>query len=311
MNKEEASKLENFLSKEIDLREIIFVLWNRKFFLISLSFLFSIISIFYSLSIPNKYTSESILEVQSNSSTSGAMSSIRSQFGGIASLAGINLGSGDSGDKSFWVMERIKSKEFSKHIYSFPGVVENFFAVEKYDPDEQKIFYNEKIFKQSVWQTRSNGKSYKPTFLEFHAAFNSSLDVQKNTETGFIDLKFEHFSPKFSEELLNLVINEINVLTKEGDKNEATFSLEYLQSVLGKTLIEDTRLSINELIKTQLNIIMLADVKDFYILKPIDLPFVPESKSSPSRSLIVIMWSFFGFLLSSLYILVRHFYLKK
>ena len=111
MNKEETSRLENFLSKEIDLREIIFVLWNRKFFLISLSFLFSIISIFYSLSIPNKYTSESILEVQSNSSASGAMSSIRSQFGGIASLAGINLGSGDSGDKSFWVMERIKSKE--------------------------------------------------------------------------------------------------------------------------------------------------------------------------------------------------------
>ena len=169
MNKEEASKLENFLSKEIDLREIIFVLWNRKFFLISLSFLFSIISIFYSLSIPNKYTSESILEVQSNSSASSAMSSIRSQFGGIASLAGINLASGDSGDKSFWVMERIKSKEFSKHIYSFPGVVENFFAVEKYDPDEQKIFYNEEIFKQSVWQTRSNGKSFKPTFLEFHA----------------------------------------------------------------------------------------------------------------------------------------------
>ena len=308
---QEGEKLKNLLDSELDIREIVLLLWEKKILLSISSFIITIIFIIYSLTIPNQYTSQSILEIQNNSDTSGALSSLRSQFGGLASLAGIEIGGGDSGDKSFWVIERIKSKEFSRHLYSFEGILENLLAIKSYDHKTNVITYDAKIFNQGKWLTNQKGISYKPTYLEFHDAFNSVMSVKKDTETNFIMLKVQHLSPYFAKEFLSLIIKEINLITKNNDKKEADNSLKYLQSILGNTSIKDTRDSINELIKSQLNILMLADIKDFYILRPVDSPFVPEQKSSPSRSTIAIMGLFLGGFLSFLFVLVRHFRRKN
>lgn len=304
---QEGEKSNNLLDSEIDFREIVLLIWEKKIFLSISSFIITIFFIIYSLTIPNQYTSKSILEIQNNSETSSTLSSLKNQFGGLASLAGINFGSAESGDKSFWVIERIKSKEFSRHLYSFEGVLENLLAIKNYDYKSNVITYDTKIFNKGNWLTNKKGTSYKPTYLEFHEAFNSVLSVKKDTETNFIILKVQHLSPYFAKEFLSLIIREINLITKNNDKKEADYSLKYLQSVLRNTSVKDTRDSINELIKSQLNIIMLADIKDFYILRPIDSPFIPEQKSSPSRSTIAIMGLFLGGFLSFLFVLIRHY----
>ncbi len=304
---QEGEKSNNLLDSEIDFREIVLLIWEKKIFLSISSFIITIFFIIYSLTIPNQYTSKSILEIQNNSETSSTLSSLKNQFGGLASFAGINFGSVESGDKSFWVIERIKSKEFSRHLYSFEGVLENLLAIKTYDYKSNVITYDAKIFNKGNWLTNKKGTSYKPTHLEFHEAFNSVLSVKKDTETNFIILKVQHLSPYFAKEFLSLIIREINLITKNNDKKGADNSLKYLQSVLRNTPVKDTRDSINELIKSQLNIIMLADIKDFYILRPIDSPFIPEQKSSPSRSTIAIMGLFLGGFLSFLFVLIRHY----
>ncbi len=79
---------------EINLRELFTVLWVGKIKIIAITAMFAIMSVFYALSVPNQYkASVSLVPAQQQS---GGISGALAQLGGIASLAGVSLGSGDS-----------------------------------------------------------------------------------------------------------------------------------------------------------------------------------------------------------------------
>ena len=69
---------------------------------------------------------------------------------------------------------------------------------------------------------------------------------------------------------------------------------------LEKTQDVDLRLSINQLIESQMKKKMLARVKTNYLLEPLDLPYVPEQRTSPRRTFIVLIGSMIGFVLGIL-----------
>ena len=67
----------------------------------------------------------------------------------------------------------------------------------------------------------------------------------------------------------------------------------------------EIRKAIFNLIESQLQIQMLSNVKNDYILTAIDKPYVPENKSSPDRAFILIMGAFFGLAISCISALLR------
>ena len=87
------NNIANNTNDEIDLKELFFILWSSKYKIIIICFLFSVSAIFYSLSLPNIYKSEAVL---SSASSSGSnLSSLASQYSGVADLAGISLPSSE------------------------------------------------------------------------------------------------------------------------------------------------------------------------------------------------------------------------
>ena len=97
---------------EIDLRELLAVLWADKITIVGIVFISGVISVLSALSLPNKYTSEALLAPRSNNAAGGALGQMASQFGGLASLAGVNLGGmSDQGDTVI-AIEMLKSREF-------------------------------------------------------------------------------------------------------------------------------------------------------------------------------------------------------
>ena len=107
------------------------------------------------------------------------------------------------------------------------------------------------------------------------------------------------------------IVRELNNVMLDRDLLEANESLVFLKTRLAETKEKGIRDSINSLIASQLQIIMLASVGEEYIIKTIDRPFIPEEKTSPSRSLICISITMLGFIFSLVISLIITFFKDK
>ena len=145
-----------------------------------------------------------------------------------------------------------------------------------------------------------------PKRLIFSSFINSPLDSV--TAQLFIS---EHISPIFAKDFLSLVIREANSLKRQRDLDTTNNALEFLTAEFQRTSFKEIKISIQNLIESQLETRMLAKVNDEYSLSILEPPFIPELKSRPQRSVIVIISTLFGFLITIFCILVHHFFLIK
>tara|TARA_B100000475_G_C14991947_1_gene312659 strand:+ start:101 stop:1006 length:906 start_codon:yes stop_codon:yes gene_type:complete len=278
--------------------DLLKILWSNKFPLLFITVLLTALLVGYILFLPNYYTSSSLLKV-SYPDKSEASSGL-SRYAGIASLAGVSLPSA-SEDKGQVAIETIKSRSFLKHLISFDGVLEKLVATKAYDHNREKIIYDETIYNDNL---RKWVKS-KPSYLEAYDHYEDYMNISLNKATGFISLSYEHISPQFSFEFTNLIIRELNILSREIDIKESSDSLLYLEGLLEDTKQTSIKISINQMIESQLRTKMLSNIRDDYLLSPIDPPFIPELKSSPARAVLSIMSLMLSFFMSILIVLAK------
>jgi len=302
---EEGNKNDHVFEDEIDLRELFNAVWKGKVFIISLTAVVALSSIFYSLSLTNYFASESVL-VSRDSQTLNPLS----QYSGLASLAGMGGLSSPGATSVFKVMEIIESREFVKHLITFENVLPSIMASKSYDATSQELYFDPEIYneKTKTWTREpSPNKGVKPTYLEAHRAYLEMLYISQDVVTGFISLKIEHMSPVFAKELLALIINEANTLNREIDIDNSNKALSYLKVELAQTSLVEIKKSINQLIEGQLEIQMMASIHEEYSLITLEPPFIPDKRSRPSRAYIVIFCTLFGGMLSVILVLIRHF----
>ena len=156
-----------------------------------------------------------------------------------------------------------------------------------------------------------NNQKQTPTFLEAHYELQKNVISYKQIDDNYIEIIVEHPSPIFARDLLILIIKELNTIIRDKDTTVAKNAINFLNLELNKTNQVEIRKSINELIKPNLEMLMLADIDDYYKLEPIDQPFIPETRSSPNRKLICIIITMLGLFLSYFYVLIRHIFKQE
>ncbi len=130
---------------EIGLSELFAVLWARKRTILAIVFLSGLISILVALSLPNKYKSQALLAPRADGGAGGVLGQMASQFGGLASLAGVNLGGLDGQGASVVAIEMLKSREFfGKYLYD--AVLVDLMAAEGWDRSTNKVVIDDSIF---------------------------------------------------------------------------------------------------------------------------------------------------------------------
>ena len=210
-----------YASDEIDLGEIFGVLWESKKLIILITSVVAICSIVYSLTLPNYYSSESVLIARDSQN-----SSTLSQYSGLASLAGVDLPS--SGDTAvFEVMEIIKSREFVKHLITFENVLPSIMAAKSYDAASQELYFDPKIYnvKTKTWiREPSKNKGSKPSYIEAHKEYHSLLSISQDAKTGLVSIMVEHISPIFAKDFLTLIIKEANTLNRDIDIDTSNYT---------------------------------------------------------------------------------------
>lgn len=306
-------KFDHTLEEGLNLKELIDALLKFKYFITVITLIFAFASVKYSISLPNIYTSKAVLQF-SDDGGSSQFSNIASQYGGVASLAGLSIPS-QSSSKNHLAIATIQSREFVDHLIGFEGISANLMAAKEFNPSTKKIIYDPEIYDSNKNQwIRSNPPSRKkiPSNHEiYETIYNKTINLTLERDSGFLIITFEHLSPVFAKEFLDLLIQELNNVVREKDLNEATLALKYLENQLDVTIQKDVRQSINKLIEAQLKTKMFANTKDDYLVSSIDKPYIPEVKSSPRRLIICIIGTMIGFFLSCFLVLIRHYFLVR
>lgn len=294
---------------EVNLTELFQILWKDKWLIILTTALFTISSVFYALEQPNVYKSEALLAA-AEQEQSGGLGALAGQFGGLASLAGVNLGSSGTANKTQLALEVLKSRQFTFNFIEKHNILPDLMAVKSWRQADNSIEYDEEIYnktdKKWIREVKAPFKP-EPSMQEAYEEFSQLITANMNKESGMITISIEHVSPVIAQQWVNWLIQDINSVMKSRDVEEASKSTEFLTEQLEQTKIADIRTVLYKLIEEQTKTIMFANVRDEYVFKTIDPALVPEKKFKPSRALICIFGFFLGGLLGVVFVLSKCF----
>ena len=282
-----ANKANN--TDEIGLSELFQAVWRAKFWLAGVSFLVAVATAFYSLTLPNIYRSEALVTPVTEGA-GGKLSSLAGQFGGIASLAGINLGSKES-NKTSIALEKLRSREFFFTFAAKHKVLVPLMAAKSWDPDSGQLVLDDDIYdeKTDQWLRKvKHPRQPKPSLLESHETFLDNLTVSHEKERGVIKISFDHVSPVIARDWVTALVADINDEMRQADIQEAELGIAYLEQQIEQTKISEIRSVLYQLIEEQTKTLMLTNVKPEYVFETIDAAVVPELKLKPGRAIMVI-----------------------
>lgn len=295
-------------TRDINLALLVKGLWQGKVAIITTSFVFAVLAVFYALSLPNIYRSDALLMPNFQEQNAGALSGLGGQIGGLASLAGISLGGGNS-DKVGYALEVIKSREFLYNFIKERDLKKPLMATIGWDRSNDAYIFDETIYdKASNKWVREVEAPYKPepSLQETYEKFvTEHLSISQNKDSGMVSISVYHYSPYLAKELVEVLVDAINTTVKDQDLEEATKSIQFIEQELQSTKDSGMRAMFYQLIEQQLQTLMLAKVRDDYVLKVVDRAVVAEQKYKPHRAIIVIMWTLFGGFISTIVVLYR------
>lgn len=291
---------------EIGLRELFSALWKGKWFIIIVTFVFSISGVLYALSQPNTYKAEVVL-ASSTDSGNGGMAAMASQFGGLASLAGINLGTSGTDNKGM-ALAVLNSRQFVNAFISKYDLLVPLMASTEWNQASRELIIDAKLYdvNRKKWvRSIQPGKSAVPTDWDAYKAFKGILGSVDAKDTGLVTISITHFSPVIAQQWAELLVLELNAWMKAKSLDETKRNIGYLELQLGKTNVSDMRSVFFQLIEEQTKNLMLAEVETEFAFKTIDPAVIPEEKSGPKRALICVIATLFGGILGGGGVLVR------
>ncbi len=298
----------NIADDEIDLRELFAVIWQGKWLIIAITALFAVASIVYAINQPNIYKSEALL-APAEQEGGGGLSALAGQFGGLASLAGVNLGGGSS-NKAQLAIEVLKSRQFTSDFIKKHNILPDLMAAKTWNMQANVVVYDSEIYdaQNDKWVREVDAPfKPKPSMQEAYKEFSEILAASTDKESGMVKIAIEHVSPYVAQQWVEWLIQDINKTMKQRDVQEAIKSTDFLTQQLEQTKIADIRAVLYKLVEEQTKTIMFAKVRDEYVFKTIDAALVPEEKFKPKRALICVLGVLLGGMLSVMIVLIRHY----
>lgn len=288
-------------NQEISSRELILIIWQRKWLVVAITALFAILSVFYTLGLPNIYKAE----VSLYPSTNQTGTVMPNQLSGVAALAGLDMS--EQQNKTNLAIEILKSREFIFAIIEKYDLFVQVMAVSGWDNSSNQVLVDPNIYdsKNKEW-VRSVKTPYqkKPSLQETYKELVKTLKINKNADSGVINVSIQHVSPVFTQYILKILVEELNLKMRQRDIESSSRSLVYLEKLITETKVNEVKSMLYGMIEEAVKTKVLANSNIEYVFTVIDPAVVPEEKFGPRRSLIVILFTLFGTIVSCLIILM-------
>lgn len=341
----------------IDLIELLSKIWKSKVFIVKTTTLFTLIGIFYSLSLKNIYTASSVFYPHYQNNDLSQNQGLR----GLAGLAGINIGSQSTSENIPPTLypNIISSTEFKIEILD-----------SKINSNGKKTTYREYLLSKNDGISLKKILKYPISFIfklisinkieseieninvlqlsnEEYMLHKTLLDViflELNEKEGFIKLSIKDSNPSIASQIAKIA-NELlqkNIIDFKLKNIKDTYEFVDSQLEIAKKnfyKIQDSLAIFNDRnmnIKSDLFLNQFSRIEAEYIISKniynelainkektaievkkntpiftiIEPVVVPNEKSDPKRSLIVIIYTLLGFLIASSYTLTKSSFYK-
>lgn len=273
---------------EVDMREIVQILWIRKWLIASVTIASIAVATAIALYLPNIYQAETLLAPNQREEWDG-LSGLAAQYGGLASLAGIDLKQAKN-DKTALALEVLKSKKFVSEFIGRRDLLVPLLAAKRWNSKSGELIIDSDEFDTETgkWVRKVRPpRQVIPTSQEAYREFMKLLYVNQDRRSGFVSVAISHYSPEIAKQWTEWLIEDLNSTMMHQDVAEAEIAIAYLKEQITNTSLAGLQTVFFGLIEEQTKTIMLAKVSPEYIFKMIDPPIAPERKAEPNRIFIV------------------------
>ena len=288
---------------EIDLIEIFQFVFSRKWIILFVTIIFSVVSILYSSFVPEVYKSEVIAAPNYNTGAN----EIGGQASTLAALAGIELtGGGDN--KVDQAIALLKSWYFLDEFIVKFQLKPILMAAHKWDVESKETYYHPSLFdiNSNHWKTKVDGKTLEPSSWETYEKFKDSINVSEDSRTGFLKVSIVHKSPYVARDLCVLLIDELNSRFQKEDIRDANANIAYLEKKVSETSVSDLKGVFYSMIETETQKAMLAEVSSEYLFKVVVHPMVAE-KPNNSKLVYFVFYPILAFSITTIFFIIMYF----
>ena len=271
----------------IDLAGLFRILWQARWVLVLAGLASGAVAAVVTLRMPNIYRAEALLAPVTQNEGVSANSILGGEFGGLAALAGIDIGGGGR-------------KEENLAVLASPSLARDFIVSQDLMPI---LFEDDWDAAARAWRNPQR----PPTLEDGLRLFATSVRlISEDRRTGLVTVRFEWRDRELAAQWANAYV----AMANEGLRNEAIenaqSSIEFLNRELEKSSVVELQQAIYRLIEGQVRNAMLANVQLEYAFRVLDAAVAPDAKSKvkPRRSLITLVVSFAAVLLATMVILM-------
>jgi uncharacterized protein involved in exopolysaccharide biosynthesis len=199
-----------------------------------------------------------VVTVVEDNHMGGGLESIANQFGGLASLAGVSLGTGGPEREYRAVLE---SRHLVEEFVKRNGVVPLLQPNAKQPP---RVWVAVEKFKKSV------------------------LKIDEDKVKGITTVSMDWTDPVVATRWANGFIALANELVRNRALADSSRNIEYLNKQVAQTNVVELQRVMYNLIQSETKTLMLANARAEYAFSVVDPAVVPEMRVSPKRTLMVI-----------------------
>ena len=253
---------------EIDLLELIRTLLQAWKTILGITIICSGLAIAYAVYAPEVFKADALL-APAQDEKSGA-SSMLSQFGGLAAMAGISIPSDSNVDR---VLATLETREFlTKFIRR---------------NDLLPVIFKDRWIEVSK-SFKLDDKGEEPSIDDGYTILLACIESEQD-KSGLIKLSISWEDPDIAAQWANDLVKQLNEQLRQKAITDSQKRVGYLEQELAKTTLQDMRAVLYNLLEAEKQKAMLANVNEDFALEVIDPAVAPETREKPNRKLIVAL----------------------
>ncbi|MCK4410164.1 MAG: hypothetical protein KAW67_08765 [Candidatus Eisenbacteria sp.] len=211
----------------------------------------------------------------------GPLSVIPTEFAAVMRNAGLNTYDQERTE----ALAILRSREFTSDFIKEEGLLPILYE-DQWDP------------KAKSWRARA-GQDTPTIWLAYEKFDRSVRGIEDSYTSGLVILSIEWEDPVLAAAWANEIVARVNGHLQIRAITEGERSLQFLTRELQRTNIGEVRATIYRLMETQMQRMMVANVKEEYGFRVLDKAVPPEKHVRPNRKLTAVVAFIIGLLVAS------------